>query len=109
MRLFNEIVRDVWNEANLTAARLTREIETKAAKLLERKQRLIDVYVFDRAIDKQIYEVQLDLIRKEETELESELHANLKNNVEVDNVLHYANTVLTSLAGFWNHASLEQN
>jgi len=108
MTLFREIVLDAWEErqteANEVAAALSRKLED----VTQRKQRLVEAYLYERTIDAQTYQEQLDRLREEAALAQMELHDARLDELEVESVLNFATYVLSNASRFWSECSLEQ-
>jgi hypothetical protein len=59
-RLFNTIVRDVWNKSQGEAKRLTATLEAAVVQKRERLDRVDEALLHERSIDRQSYERQRD-------------------------------------------------
>jgi hypothetical protein len=74
----------------------------------QRKQRLVEAYLYERTIDAQTYQEQLDRLREEAALAQMELHDARLDELEVESVLNFATYVLSNASRFWSECSLEQ-
>jgi site-specific DNA recombinase len=108
MRLFKEIVIDVWKSELAQAAEVRRALERKLAQVSEKKNRLVSGFLYENKIDKSTYEEQLDRLRQDAALAEMELHEAKLEEFDVEGILEFANHVLTELSRFWMQATLDQ-
>ena len=65
VRLFREVVLDVWKERHTSAATLRTELERRILTLGNRETLLEEAFVFERRVDAATYERQRDKLREE--------------------------------------------
>ena len=65
MRLFNEIVLDVWNARLGEAKKLRSKLEAVVRQKQKRLDRIEDAFLHERFIDRQTYERQRDKLREQ--------------------------------------------
>ena len=71
-------------------------------RLEERKQRLIEAFVYQQAIDPATYRREVDRIRDEEVVTEVELSENRMDELDVDGVLAFAEHVVLNAQRLWS-------
>jgi site-specific DNA recombinase len=108
MRLFREIVQDVWKQQLKQVTEVRRALERKLEQIADKKNRLVSAFLYEKKIDKATYEEQLDLLRQAAALAEMELHDAKLEEFDVEGVLEFANRVMSDLSRFWLQASLEQ-
>ena len=108
MRLFREIVLDVWKEQLRQASEIRRTLERKLEQIAEKKNQLVSAFLYEHKIDKATYEEQIDLLRQSAALAEIELHDAKLEEFDVEGVLAFANQTMSDLARFWLQATLEQ-
>ncbi len=108
MRLFREIVLDVWKERQGEARRLRTHLETVVSQKRERLDRIDEAYLHERSIDRQTYERQRDQVREQLALAEMELSATVENQIDVEGVLAFAEHLLTNAARLWMELRLDQ-
>ena len=108
VNLFNAIVLDAWKErqaqTNLRENTLRRKIED----LKERRNQLVQAFIYKQAIDKETYEEQLDRIKQELTLTEMEWHEAKLDVFDVEGMLAFAQYVVLNAARLWVEMSLNQ-
>lgn len=73
-QLFKAVVLDAWKEQRAGATKLRQALQVRIEKLIERKNRLDDAYIFERAIDQSTYQTQLPRLREDQILAEMELN-----------------------------------
>lgn len=108
VRLFGEIVRDVWKQAEAGAAETRRRLQGKLDDLTGKKDQLVEAFVYRRAIDESTYQREADRIGEEIALSKTALHDATLDELDVEGVLAFAQYVLTKPGRLWIEASLEQ-
>jgi site-specific DNA recombinase len=108
MKLFTEIVLDVWKEKQAQTVTLNVSLRQHLDDLNQRKDRLVETFVYEKAIDQKTYERQLDKLNEqimlaEMQEREAKLEA-----YDVDAVLNFAEYVMLNAARLWIEFSNDQ-
>ena len=98
MRLFNEIVLDVWNARLGEAKKLRSKLEAVVRQKQKRLDRIEDAFLHERSIGRQTYERQRDKLREQLSLAEMELSDAVLGDLDVEGVLGFAEHVLTK----WN-------
>jgi site-specific DNA recombinase len=106
--LMNAFLLDAWKETQRETADLQNALNRKTEDIAERKQRLVEAHVYRRTIGEDIFQEQLDLLKAEEAEVCLEVRAASLDEIDVEDLLSYANDVLTDAAGFWLRVSVDQ-
>ena len=106
--LFRKIVLDQWekrNDSTLTAlAAFQREIK----ELEKQKEQLIDAFIYEKAINREIYDKRLDKLEEEITLAKMRMHDSQLDEVDLESVLSFAQKFLLDPARLWLEMSLEQ-
>ena len=108
LRLFSEIVLDVWKEKQADALLQRVVLEKHLARISERKEQLIDAFIYRKAIDKAIFQEQLDKLKEEMTIAEIELNEMGHEQLDLEAVLNFTQFVLLNADRLWTAASLDQ-
>ncbi len=108
LRLFTEIVLDVWRGKQADALLQRAAIEKQLAALKERKEQLIEAFVYQGAIDKATFQDQLDKLKEEMTLAEIELNEARLEELDVEAVLTFSQYVFLNAGRLWAEASLDQ-
>ena len=83
MRLFNEIVLDVWNARLGEAKKLRSKLEAVVRQKQQRLDRIEDAFLHERSIDRQTYERQRDKLREQLSLAEMELSDAVLDDLDV--------------------------
>ena len=108
MRLFKEIVLDVWQARQADVTRLRVDLGRRVAAVRQRLDQLDDAFIYRHAIDQTTYDHQRDTLREERTLAEVELHEATIEDVDVVGIVGFAEHLLTNAARLWRAASLDQ-
>ena len=79
----------------------------RVRKLQAKLDRLEDVFIYDRAIDRDTYTSQLDRLREELALADLELHDARIEGLDVEGVLGFAEFLIANAGRVWAEASLE--
>ena len=74
MRLFREIVLDVWRVEQAQAVNKEAALSARVADVQRKLERLDEVFIYQQAIDRTTYETQRDKLREELTIAEFAAH-----------------------------------
>ncbi len=108
LALFGEIVIDVWKDKQAQAATLHEAAQRRLASLRERKQRLIEAFVYERTIDKQTYQEQLDKLSEEIALAEIEECDARIQQMDIQAAVSFGEFVLLNAPRLWADSSLDQ-
>ena len=106
--LFRQIVLDVWQSKQGDRASLAAAQRRQLAMLEERMQRLLDAYIYDKAINRPTFQCQMDKLEEELANARLALDEAKGEGLDVENVLTFAEQVLTQPAKLWVGMSLDQ-
>ena len=109
MRLFREIIINRWEEIQSENIRHKKMIGQEINELEIKKQRLIDAFIHERSITKEIYEDQLKKIEEKSDSLKIESTL-LDSNMELDieGVMRFAEKILLRADSLWNELPPER-
>ena len=108
VRLFGEIIVDVWKSKQGEVAALRGVIQRRLSELRVRKDRLVEAFVHRRAIDQATYQEQLDKLNEELTLTEIEDRDAGLDELDVQAAVNFAEYVLLNAARLWTEFSLDQ-
>jgi len=108
MRLFREIVLDVWKQQLKQVSEVRRALERKVQDIADKKNRLVSAFLYEHKIDKATYEEQIDLLRQDAALAEMRLHDTKLEEFDVEGVVEFASRIMSDLSRFWAQATLEQ-
>ncbi len=78
------------------------------AAFKERKEQLIEAFVYQGAIDKALFQEQLDKLKEETTQAEIQLNEVRLEELDVEAVLNFSEYVFLNAGRLWFEASLDQ-
>jgi len=107
MRLFNEIVLDVWNARLGETKKLRSKLEAVVRQKQQGLERIEVAFLDERSIDRQTYECQRDKRREQLSLVEMELGDAVLDDLDVQGVLGFAGHVLTNAARLWAELGID--
>jgi site-specific DNA recombinase len=108
LRLFNAIVRDVWESQRQGARDLREATQRRLHAVGQRLDALEQAFIFEKRIDRATYERQRDKLREDETLLQMELHEARVEEMDVEGLLAFAETLLADASRVWWEATPDQ-
>jgi hypothetical protein len=108
MRLFREIVLDVWKARRRDAAAVEATLLARLAELQRRETLLERAYIYEARIDAQAYERQRDDLRNAITLTTIELEDARADDLDVEALLRFSEDVLCNAARPWMNAPPDQ-
>jgi len=108
MRLFREIVLEVWSVRRRDAADVAAALLARMGDLKGRETLLERAYIYDQKIDAEAYERQRDDLRCAMTMAAIELEDARANDLDVEALLRFSENVLCNAAGLWQDAAPDQ-
>ncbi len=108
LRLFKAVVLDSWQERRKEAAGLEAELRRRAEALRQRKERLLEAFLYRGAIDQGTYQEQLDKIEADLAVVELERNDAEVESLDVAGLLSYAEHVMLHAGALWQDAQHEQ-
>ena len=107
MRLFKEIVRQVWKQRVSASESILRAVKAKLADLENRKNRLVD-FLLEGRLDQQTYDEQAARLRVEVESAERDLREANLEQMDVEAVLTFAEKLVERPQQLWLESTLEQ-
>jgi site-specific DNA recombinase len=108
LALFREIVLDVWTGRQKEVMARRSALEEELRELKRRRDRLVEVYVYQQTISEEIYQEQMFKLSEAQTLAQMRLHDAQEAEVDVQAVLTFAEHLLTRVDRMWIEASLDQ-
>ena len=108
MRLFREIVLDVWLESRVTASKCKPWSSARLASCARTRQRWKRHSSIKKTIDVTTYQEMRAKLVEDLTLAEMELREAQTEEIEIETVLDYAEMVLTNASNLWITAPSEQ-
>jgi site-specific DNA recombinase len=105
LRLFSEIIIDVWKEKQAKATAMHQAAERQLKSLRERKQRLVEVFVYERKIDQMTYQEQLDKLNEQIALVEIEERDARIEELDVQTAVSFGEYVLLNAVRLWQEFS----
>lgn len=100
-RLFNEIVLDVWHKKQATLMALAVSLRTCIDDLTAKKERLLEAFIYDKAIDRNTYRQQEAKLNEQLTIAELELSEAQADEFDVESVLQLVEHLLSNAGRTW--------
>ena len=108
IRLFGEIIIDLWKEKREQALALHRTAQKRLSRLLECKQQLVEVFVYRREIDSATYQQQFDKLGEELAIAEIEERDARIEELDIQAAVEFGQYVLLNASRLWVEASFDQ-
>ena len=108
MKLFTAIVLDVWKEKQAQNITLNASLRQHLEDLNQRKDRLDETFIYEKAIDRVTYERQLDKLNEQIMLAEMQERDAKLESYDVDAVLNFAEHVMLNAARLWTEFSNDQ-
>jgi hypothetical protein len=106
--LLGAVVRDEWSDKTRAARAAQERIASRLTDLQSRRDRLVDAFVHDRAIDRETYEQQRRRLDEHVADLRDLRLASPVHSVDIDQALLAAENLVTDLPGCWNRLQWQQ-
>ncbi len=107
MRLFKEIVRQVWKQRQAASIAALRNVSGTLEALRERKNRVVNLFV-DGRMDQDTYDQQVLRLDAEVQQAEQQLRDSDVEHMDVEAVLAFAERLVERPKELWLQSSLEQ-
>jgi site-specific DNA recombinase len=108
VKLFNAIVLDVWKEKQAQSFAMSVTLKHHIEDLNQRKDRLEETFIYEKAIDRETYERQLDKLNEQIMLAEMQERDAKLESYDVEAVLNFAGHVILNAARLWTEFSSEQ-
>ncbi len=102
MSLVGAIVRDVYDSRTKTVHASRTRLQRRMSELESKKNRLVEAFVYDKAIDEQTFEAERQRLAADTDALAERIAAERTPTVDVEKALTHATQILTDLNGSWN-------
>ena len=101
VKLFNAIVLDVWKEKQAQNLTLNVTLKNHIEGLNERKERLEETFIYEKTIDRETYQRQLDKLNEQIVLAEMQEREAKLESYDVEAVLNFAEHVILNAARLW--------
>jgi site-specific DNA recombinase len=108
LKLFNEIVLDVWHARQRDCLTLTASLQTRIEELQTKQERIEEAFLFEKSIDRGAYERQRDKVRESLLLAEMDLRDAKVSECDVEGLLEYAGEVISNAGKLWIEFNLDQ-
>jgi uncharacterized protein YPO0396 len=108
MRLYREIVLDVWRKKQGDSEKVQSVLSRKIAELRENKTKLEEAFVYHKAINQATYNEMRAKLTEDLTLAEIQLRDAQDEEIEIETVLDFAQMVLTNASNLWKTEPSEQ-
>ena len=105
VRLIEESLLAIWSELRQESSQQATTAKKRIAELERRKQRLVQAYVYDQAIDRPTYDRELTTLDEALTFANLELRDAELEDLDLEAALGFARSLLTSTSKIWEVAS----
>lgn len=108
VRLLSAAVLDRWNEEQRGAVARREAIDRKLEDLRRRKERVVEVYLQEAAIDKETYQTHLARVEEELTLAKMDRYDAELDEFDIEGTLAFAEHLVTRASRLWLEAGLNQ-
>jgi site-specific DNA recombinase len=108
MHVLCEAVLNAWSERKDEIAKRAASAEHRTKSLQQKLDRLDELFIFDRAIDRESYERQKARLREELKLARIDGHTSELEEIDAEGILAFAERVLPRASDLWVQATLEQ-
>ena len=108
MRLYREVVLDVWQKKQGDSQQVQSVISRKIAQLRENKTKLQEAFIYQKTIQTDTYNEMRAKLAEDLALAEMELREAQAEEIEIEAVLDFAQAVLTNASNLWKAAPAEQ-
>jgi site-specific DNA recombinase len=108
VRLFREIVLDVWRESQREIIVTRKRLQDRLDTLHGKKDRVVEAFLHERLIDQATYQRQVANLDEEIASAEVAVHEAHVDEIDVEGVLGFAEHLLSDPARMWSEATLDQ-
>jgi len=108
VRLFKEIVLDVWKDKQGEAYTLSRAIRKQIDELQGKRQQLLDAHVYRKTLDADLYRKEDDRLAQEIALAKIEFHDAEMEEMDIEGVLGFAESMILDARRMWVEGTLEQ-
>ncbi len=107
-RLFREVTRAFWTKLGSDATEFRTAARSRLAALERKKERLVEVYVYQQAIDEETFRSSLDKLNQDIILAKAQLAEIGTDDIDVEPLLEFGEHVATHAGMLWEAASLDQ-
>jgi len=108
LNLLGEIVLDVWKEKQAQNLAHASSLKNHIEDLEQRRERLVDTFVYKKAIDQNTYQRELDKLNEQIVLAEMAENDAKLEGYDVESVLNFAAHVILNASRLWLESSSEQ-
>lgn len=108
MRLFNEAVKQVWNDKHADRIAAEKAVRRNLQELKTNKEKLERAFIFDTAVDRETYRTMRTRLIADLTAAEIELRNATADAIDIDVILDFAEDVLLNASNLWKAAEIQQ-
>jgi DNA invertase Pin-like site-specific DNA recombinase len=108
LRLFKDIILDVWKDKQSAAESVTVAIEKRIKELEQKRHSLLDAHVYRKTIGADLYRQEDDRLDQEIALAKLELHEAQIEEFDIEGVIGFAESVIMDARRLWTEGTLEQ-
>ena len=101
LRLFKAVVLDVWNARQAEAVKAAEELRLRAADIRARREKLVEAFVYQRALDRPTFDAMLAKLEAELGAVESARSEAHLTDLDAAALVNYAIHVVTNAGTLW--------
>ena len=108
LHLFGAIIVDVWKQKQAQAASVHQTILLRLTELRKNKDLLVKAFVYERSLDRETYQEELDKLSEDITLVELEEQDTRLDELDIESTLAFAEHVLLDAARLWAESGPDQ-
>jgi site-specific DNA recombinase len=108
VRLFREIVLDVWRCKQGDANAVSNAIERRIKEIEGKRQSLLEAHVYHKSLDAELYRREDDRLSQEIALARMELHDKQIEEIDIEGVLGFAENIILDARRLWTEGTLDQ-
>ncbi len=101
LAMFRRAVTDRLNQREREAREIARKGRARVEEIDQRRERLVEAYVYDRAIDRQVYESQLDKLNEQLALARLRAVDAEIEQIDAEGIMRFAEHLATNAARLW--------
>ena len=108
VRLFREIVVDVWKSKQTETKAASTAIQKQIDDIEDKRQRRLEAHVYQKTLDADLYRREDDRLSQEIAIARMELHEAQIEQINIEGVLGFAETIILDASRLWIEGNLDQ-
>jgi site-specific DNA recombinase len=108
LKLLSAAVLDRWNVEQRDVIERRRAIDRRIEDLRRRKERIVEAYLYENALDKETYQKHLSRVDEDLTLAELDLYDAKVDEFDIEGTLAFAEHLVSNASRLWIEAELDQ-